>query len=776
MVCPETRWNRSIAPKDTAMRTRPMSLRLPRITHLVWFGLCLAGLMFAVPLSRVGAQEATAKPLDSTAKSAIDEVSAKRKALAAEIATLQKQSGGNAADSDPTDVSTTEDELEFLETLDGVYSQQQARLEQRQELQQEKKKADEELESLHKFGPTEPKPYSFLLLEGLRDELAAEEDHEDAFIADLKAAEQMLESAQEHFDETEKDRRRAQESLDENDDTEAESELQSDLKLAKRQCQIAKELIVVRRLEVEVRTLRRDVCTALKTQFSDKVELIGKDVRFTKLDLNNRMHELKAYESELNADLALARSRFHQAEQVQINAVRELRENKAPQSTIDLANESWRVARDAQQTEMSLLNERISDSKRFHHYWQCRYEVENHSAKPAQIEEWHDSLGDLVDEIHDNRRSLEQRIETTRTEQAKIVQQMRNSDDPAVEQWGEATCGHWQRLRDACETHLVQLKVDERWSNRFLEELQNLIEPTEGETWWTVAKKELETVWVYEIAQVDDRPITVGKIATLILYLCVGLLLASILSRVLGRRVLPRFGLNEGASHAVQSIAFYTLAGVFGVLSFQIVHIPLTAFAFLGGAVAIAIGFGSQDIANNFMSGIIILAEQPIRLGDVVVVDGVQGRVTHIGPRSTRISTDANHEVIVPNSMLLSDKVTNLTLSDSLIQTAVAVTLPLKVGVQQAKAILLEAALSHATVLREPHPIVLFKQFGATSMDFELHFWLQLNDAMQAAIAQSDVREAINELFQQNDTQPIIATMPTPSQPTSTAARVTKAA
>jgi len=141
----------------------------------------------------------------------------------------------------------------------------------------------------------------------------------------------------------------------------------------------------------------------------------------------------------------------------------------------------------------------------------------------------------------------------------------------------------------------------------------------------------------------------------------------------------------------------------------------------------------------------------------------VQGTVKHVGPRSTRINTDANHEVIMPNSKLLSDKVTNLTLSDSLIQTALAVTLPLNLGVQQAKKILLQAASSHRTVLQEPQPIVLFKQFGATSMDFELHFWLQLSDAMQAAIAQSDVREAINDLFLQNDAQPIIAAIPAPA-------------
>src|SRR5262249_31774429 len=160
-------------------------------------------------------------------------------------------------------------------------------------------------------------------------------------------------------------------------------------------------------------------------------------------------------EDELNSKLSEARSRFQQAESQQAAAVKELLKNKAPQSTIDLANDSWRIARDGQQMEISLLNERIGDNTRFSHYWACRYEVENHTAKPTQIAEWHESLSDLVDEIRDNRRSLEQRIETTRTEQAKIVQHTRNSDDPAVKQWGEAQCAHWRGLRDVCEEHLV---------------------------------------------------------------------------------------------------------------------------------------------------------------------------------------------------------------------------------------------------------------------------------------------------------------------------------
>ncbi len=104
------------------------------------------------------------------------------------------------------------------------------------------------------------------------------------------------------------------------------------------------------------------------------------------------------------------------------------------------------------------------------------------------------------------------------------------------------------------------------------------------------------------------------------------------------------------------------------------------------------------------------------------------------------------------------------------------VTLPLKVGVGRAKSILYQAAASHPTVLQTPEPIVLFKQFGALTMDFELHFWLQLTDNMQAAIAQSDVREAINELFLQCDAQPIIAAIPMPTSAPAGMASSTKAA
>jgi potassium efflux system protein len=690
----------------------------------------------------------------------LEETLAKRKELAEQIRALSKQDPQSAGGNDSLDVSDSEDELEFLEALDGIYGEQQARIEQRQELETEKQRAQADLDALRKFGPSDSKPYSFLLLEELRDELAAEEDHETVNDADLKPAAQMVEAAQAHFDQAERERRRIQESVAEKKHPEKQAALATELKLAQRESQVAKELITVRELEVDVRTLRRDVSALRKTLLTEKIALIERDVRFTRQDVQERLKELTSIEGELNAKLKNVRANRRHTELEQAASLKELKDAKAPSAVMELAAESWHVARDAQQIEMSLLDECIGDARRLRHYWECRFAAETGTATPADLTEWRESLDNLLTELGDRQRSLSQQVEATRAGQAKVVQRMRDNDDAQIKKWGEFQATQWQSLREVCETHLVQLAVTERWAARFYDELDARLKPRGSVSWRAKAEEHLATAWQYEVFMVNDRPITIGKIATLIFCLCLSVFAARVLSRVLGQQVLPRFGLNEGASHAIRAMAFYSLAMLFGVLSFQVVHIPLSAFAFLGGAVAIAIGFGSQDIANNFMSGIILLAEQPIRVGDIVMVDGVQGTVEHIGPRSTRIKTDANHEIVVPNSKLLSDKVTNLTLSDTLIQTTVAVTLPTKIHVKEAKGLLLAAALSQPAVLHDPCPVVLFKQFGVTTMDFELHFWLQLHDEMQAAIAQSDVREAINDLFLEQNAQAAISTPP----------------
>ena len=245
----------------------------------------------------------------------------------------------------------------------------------------------------------------------------------------------------------------------------------------------------------------------------------------------------------------------------------------------------------------------------------------------------------------------------------------------------------------------------------------------------------------------DDRPITVRKVVAGLLLFLIGVFVSRWLSRFLGKRMLPRLGMNGGAATAVQSIAFYVLVVSFGFLAMDMVNIPLTVFTFLGGAVAIGVGFGSQNILNNFISGLILLAEQPIRVGDLVDIGGLCGNVEKIGARSTRVRTGANLEIIVPNSKFLENNVTNWTLSDTRMRSVVKVGVAYGSPTSTVDRLLRQAVDECPDILHDTEPIVLFSDFGDNSLMFEVHFWLQVRSMMQARIVESDLRHRIDRLM-----------------------------
>ena len=148
----------------------------------------------------------------------------------------------------------------------------------------------------------------------------------------------------------------------------------------------------------------------------------------------------------------------------------------------------------------------------------------------------------------------------------------------------------------------------------------------------------VQDVWgIVLIKGTDGKPlITVGTLSGGLVLLGLGYLAAGMISRWVASRLLIRMGMNKSAVSPLQSISFYVLLAIFTMFSLNVLNVPLTVFSFLGGALAIGVGFGSQNIVNNFISGLILLAERPIRVGDVIQIDGLAGIVTNIGARSTR--------------------------------------------------------------------------------------------------------------------------------------------
>ena len=255
-------------------------------------------------------------------------------------------------------------------------------------------------------------------------------------------------------------------------------------------------------------------------------------------------------------------------------------------------------------------------------------------------------------------------------------------------------------------------------------------------------------VWnIVLVEGADHKPVvTVGTLVGGLVLLGLGYLAAGMISRWLASKLLTRFGLSKSGIAPLQSIAFYVLLATFTMLSLNVLNVPMTVFSFLGGALAIGAGFGSQNIVNNFISGLILLAERPIRVGDVIELDGCTGTVTQIGARSTKILTGSNHEVIVPNSKLLETSVVNWTLSDDTVGCTIGIGAAYGSPTRDVERLLLLAAEQHPQVLKDPAAVVLFTDFAADALMFELRFWVHLRQTRKTEV-ESELRFAIDELF-----------------------------
>jgi small-conductance mechanosensitive channel len=165
--------------------------------------------------------------------------------------------------------------------------------------------------------------------------------------------------------------------------------------------------------------------------------------------------------------------------------------------------------------------------------------------------------------------------------------------------------------------------------------------------------------------------------------------------------------------------------------------IDMNKFAVLAGAFGVGIGFGLQNVVNNFVSGLILLYERPIQVGDAIEVEGVAGDVTRIGVRSSTLRTGEGAEVIVPNATIIAERVTNWTLTDRTRRLEIRVGAAYGSDPRRVIEILLRCAREHPAVLATPDPVALLLEFGDSALAFELRFWTHFDAAIatRAAIA-----------------------------------------
>ena len=248
---------------------------------------------------------------------------------------------------------------------------------------------------------------------------------------------------------------------------------------------------------------------------------------------------------------------------------------------------------------------------------------------------------------------------------------------------------------------------------------------------------------------IGNTTITLGTMLYLTVLVVALFYLTGKLKTWVVERLLSRSHVELGVRHAIGAIFRYVMVGIGLTIILQTAGIDLSALTVLFGALGIGVGFGLQSITNNFVSGIILLLERPIKVGDRIEVGNVNGDVVNISPRATTIVTNDNIAIIVPNADFISSKVVNWSYTNRDVRFNFPIGVAYSSDPEQVRRVLLEVAQAHRGVLKEPGPSVLFDQFGDSSLNFLLRVWTR-EFASVPGVLRSELYFAISWAFKEH--------------------------
>jgi small-conductance mechanosensitive channel len=240
--------------------------------------------------------------------------------------------------------------------------------------------------------------------------------------------------------------------------------------------------------------------------------------------------------------------------------------------------------------------------------------------------------------------------------------------------------------------------------------------------------------------------VTTASLLAIILLILALIYFTAWVQRWLVNRLLARSNLEVGTRAALGGIVRYALLAVGLLIILQTAGIDLTALNVLAGTLGIGLGLGLQDILNNFISGVIILFERPVKVGDRIDVGNVQGQVIRIGARSTTVLTNDNIAIIVPNQDFMTEEVINWSYTDNRVRFSFPVSVAYGSDVRLVERLLLEVAQANPEVLEDPEPMVYFLQFGDSGLEFELRAWTE-SRIHRRDLLTSDLNFAIYDAF-----------------------------
>jgi len=257
-------------------------------------------------------------------------------------------------------------------------------------------------------------------------------------------------------------------------------------------------------------------------------------------------------------------------------------------------------------------------------------------------------------------------------------------------------------------------------------------------------------IWTASLFNIQGKSVFFGNLVIGLIILFLGFRLSKYFSKRIRIIFEKRLNFDISQSAIVESVSKYILLIILVLFFLSIVGIPLTIFTLIGGTLAIGIGFGSKNLMNNFISGVFLMTERQLKVGDIIELEGNEGTIEHIGARSTIIKTFNNLRMLVPNSKLLENSVVNWTLTDKIVRRELTVGVAYGSPVKKVKELLAQVVEENKQVVSNPEPIVLFSEFADSALVFKVLIWVNLHKAINVRILLSDLRFAIDKIFREN--------------------------
>lgn len=708
--------------------------------------------------------DAAAPETDSVTKS-INEKLAKARADLAVFTTLDTLNGTNAL------AGITEKDIAlrrgFQERLVRIYEQQLSYVTELAAARTRRAELAHETQTWTGFA--EPRPHSVLLTDALREGIQMERLEIANGEKALATLDQLIEENRKLLNQADEKIRQFNEQLERNPTTTDNDERIWPRELERLRSQTASASVAMLDLERQIRQERLAGSRIRLSLLQQQLVIAGASATFSDSDMGQVGKRLDAEQRQLEVELQAALARQQKAEtslEAARNSLQQIQTMKdAGPERVIRATEEFELYRERTETErttVNLLRFMLQMSVTERMIWEMRFAA-SHSNTLGTIRQIRASLEQFEHRVQLWLDYHRQQMENSASQVARL--EARLTDLDASSELASLVRERLATLRDRDQMYLRVVRNIER-AGRLLERLHEGLETAAGNLPFFSRVRDafsdtqtlLSRIWRFELFVAQDtitvdgqqitgkRSVTFGKVITAVLILVIGYWLAGWVTKLLEPIFVKRFKIERNQANLVRRWLRVVLVFSLTLFSLVSVKIPLTIFAFAGGALAIGLGFGLQTILKNFVSGIIILFERPFRVGDVLDVAGQRGTVASIGIRSSVLQLWDGTETLIPNSALLENNLTNWTYTNRAVRFTVTVGVAYGSDTRRVIQLLGEIAERHGLVEKDPKPQVLFTNFGASSLDFELRFWVDVVKANSAQVA-SDLRQMIAGSF-----------------------------